>query len=100
MIDVGFEVLTKLVIAHAFGDITSFIVSKGKHPLHMICHCMFVGGVFYLFFPYVWVFWYMFLAHWLIDHLTYSERGDLLFEDQVLHFISIMVLWVPLGGFI
>ena len=101
------EVWIKLIIAHALSDGAFQTVwmgkTKGKNTnsglFALLSHALVVAGVFYLFFPFTWVFLIVGISHFLIDGFTSRVEGDhVSLIDQSLHAIVIIIIGVILYG--
>lgn len=87
--------ITILIMCHLLGDYvlqTRFIAeTKGQYWYHMIVHCILYTFPFFVYFGFCWQLPILLITHIIIDAGKARYGKITYFQDQVLHYLTILI---------
>jgi hypothetical protein len=92
------ETIIKLILCHIFADYflqTEYIANnKGKDYYILFIHCALYIIPLYIVFGYTWHLIPVFILHIIIDYLKAFKGKMALWQDQVIHYLTLGVYFI------
>jgi hypothetical protein len=92
------EIALKLILCHLIADYflqTNYIAqNKGKDLYILFVHCALYIVPFFVVFGFTWHLIPLFVLHIVLDYLKATKGKTKLWQDQLLHFITLGIYFI------